>query len=141
MVLLGDELCLKKSASRKKEAVNCTEKGGFEPPKSCPLLDFESSAFDHSAIFPSPSIILFFPHFFLVLKLLKVRFVRKSFFYLVFSQIRFSKFEFSKFNFSRKDRRGSPEVFRWIRCRIGLREDPQVTPAFDCSRPFTCYPL
>ena len=28
------------------------ERGGFEPPKSCPLLDFESSAFDLSAIFP-----------------------------------------------------------------------------------------
>lgn len=28
------------------------ERGGFEPPKGCPLLDFESSVFDLSAIFP-----------------------------------------------------------------------------------------
>ena len=29
-----------------------TERGGFEPPLSCPKLDFESSAFNHSATSP-----------------------------------------------------------------------------------------
>jgi hypothetical protein len=29
-----------------------TERGGFEPPLSCPKLDFESSAFNRSATSP-----------------------------------------------------------------------------------------
>ena len=31
---------------------NATERGGFEPPVPCGTLDFESSAFDHSATSP-----------------------------------------------------------------------------------------
>ena len=31
---------------------NSTERGGFEPPLSCPKTDFESAAFNHSATSP-----------------------------------------------------------------------------------------
>ena len=36
---------------------NLAEREGFEPPLGCPKPDFESSAFDHSAISPEPRII------------------------------------------------------------------------------------
>src|SRR5215472_7520972 len=34
--------------------VELAEREGFEPPLGCPKPDFESGAFDHSAISPSP---------------------------------------------------------------------------------------
>jgi hypothetical protein len=48
----GNERCQKLAHTMAARPAEMAEREGFEPPNSCPLPDFESGAFDHSAISP-----------------------------------------------------------------------------------------